>query len=223
MVVANAITTAVLQDRIHRGVTYAELERRMMAAICGRFGLPPQCPPRWRRPITWCWPPSCATSATTRRSTASPGRARSRWTGASSRCVRRSPKTCSWSASKSWPRKWCSPCLENKQMTPFDFSTRFGNTSRRTSTSSSGPARTSVAVVPPGCGGRRLCRQPVAGDVYTGVGLAGKDYGPHNRCPSDEITAIAGSAATSICSRRRTRTRRCRRPSSRRCRSIPPK
>jgi len=32
----------------------------------------------------------------------------------------------------------------------------------------------------------------VAGDVYTGVGLAGKDYGPYNRCPSDEITAIAG-------------------------------
>ena len=30
------------------------------------------------------------------------------------------------------------------------------------------------------------------GDVYTGVGLAGKDYGPFNRCPSDEITAIAG-------------------------------
>ena len=32
----------------------------------------------------------------------------------------------------------------------------------------------------------------VAGDVYTGVGLAGKDYGLYNRCPSDEITAIAG-------------------------------
>jgi hypothetical protein len=45
MVVANAITTAVLQDRIYRGVTYAELERRMMAAVCGRFGLPPAMPP----------------------------------------------------------------------------------------------------------------------------------------------------------------------------------
>ena len=45
MVVANAITTAVLQDRIYRGVTYAELERRMMAAVCGRFGLPPMMPP----------------------------------------------------------------------------------------------------------------------------------------------------------------------------------
>jgi hypothetical protein len=44
MVVANAITTAVREDRIHRGVTYAELERRMMAAICGRFGLPPAMP-----------------------------------------------------------------------------------------------------------------------------------------------------------------------------------
>jgi len=32
----------------------------------------------------------------------------------------------------------------------------------------------------------------VAGDVYSGVGLAGKDYGLYNRCPSDEITAIAG-------------------------------
>jgi len=30
------------------------------------------------------------------------------------------------------------------------------------------------------------------GDVYTGVGLAGKDYGPFNRCPSNEITTIAG-------------------------------
>jgi hypothetical protein len=45
MMVANAITTAVLQDRIYRGVTYAELERRMMAAVCGRFGLPPMMPP----------------------------------------------------------------------------------------------------------------------------------------------------------------------------------
>ena len=45
MVVANAITTAVREDRIHRGVTYAELERRMMAAVCCRFGLPPVMPP----------------------------------------------------------------------------------------------------------------------------------------------------------------------------------
>ena len=44
MVVANAITTAVVQDRIQRGVTYAELERRMMAAVCSRFGLPPAMP-----------------------------------------------------------------------------------------------------------------------------------------------------------------------------------
>jgi hypothetical protein len=35
----------------------------------------------------------------------------------------------------------------------------------------------------------------VKGDVYTGVGLAAKDYGPHNRCPSDEITAICGLGA----------------------------
>jgi len=32
----------------------------------------------------------------------------------------------------------------------------------------------------------------VNGDAYTGVGLGGKDYGPYHRCPSDEITAIAG-------------------------------
>lgn len=32
----------------------------------------------------------------------------------------------------------------------------------------------------------------VSGDIYTGVGLAGRDYGPTHRCPSDEITGIAG-------------------------------
>lgn len=35
----------------------------------------------------------------------------------------------------------------------------------------------------------------VKGDVYTGVGLASKDYGAHNRCPSDEITSICGLGA----------------------------
>jgi hypothetical protein len=29
-------------------------------------------------------------------------------------------------------------------------------------------------------------------DVYVGVGLSGGDYGPHNRCPSDKVAAIAG-------------------------------
>jgi len=32
-------------------------------------------------------------------------------------------------------------------------------------------------------------------DVYMGVGLAGKDYGPSHRCASDEITAIAAISA----------------------------
>jgi hypothetical protein len=29
-------------------------------------------------------------------------------------------------------------------------------------------------------------------DVYVGVGLAAKEYGPHNRCPADEIVGIHG-------------------------------
>ena len=32
-------------------------------------------------------------------------------------------------------------------------------------------------------------------DVYVGVGLADRDYGPHNRCVSDEIAGVAGLAA----------------------------
>jgi len=32
-------------------------------------------------------------------------------------------------------------------------------------------------------------------DVYVGVGLAGKDYGPSHRCVSNEITGIAGMSA----------------------------
>jgi hypothetical protein len=39
MLVSNIITTAIQEDRLRRGLDYAELERRMMAAICGRFGL----------------------------------------------------------------------------------------------------------------------------------------------------------------------------------------
>ena len=34
-----------------------------------------------------------------------------------------------------------------------------------------------------------------ARDVYVGVGLAGKDYGPTRRCVSDEITGISGLAS----------------------------
>jgi uncharacterized protein len=44
MIVSNVITTAIVEDRLRRGVDYAELERRMMAAICGRFGLPAAMP-----------------------------------------------------------------------------------------------------------------------------------------------------------------------------------
>jgi hypothetical protein len=32
-------------------------------------------------------------------------------------------------------------------------------------------------------------------DIYTGIGLASKDHGPHNRCPSDEIASICGIGA----------------------------
>jgi hypothetical protein len=32
----------------------------------------------------------------------------------------------------------------------------------------------------------------LSGDVYVGVGLSGKDYGPHNRCAIDEVVGIAG-------------------------------
>jgi len=45
MIVANVITTAIQEDRIHRGVRYEELERRMMGVICVRFGLPNAMPP----------------------------------------------------------------------------------------------------------------------------------------------------------------------------------
>jgi len=42
--VANTISTAILEDRLARGFGYEELERRMMAAICERFGLPAAMP-----------------------------------------------------------------------------------------------------------------------------------------------------------------------------------
>ena len=29
-------------------------------------------------------------------------------------------------------------------------------------------------------------------DIYVGVGLAARDYGPRNRCPSDEVAGICG-------------------------------
>jgi hypothetical protein len=45
MIVANVITTAILEDRFSRGLRYAELERRMMEAVCLRFGLPSAMPP----------------------------------------------------------------------------------------------------------------------------------------------------------------------------------
>ncbi len=45
MIVANLITSTIVEDRFHRGVPYAELEDRMMAAVCTRFGLAPAMPP----------------------------------------------------------------------------------------------------------------------------------------------------------------------------------
>lgn len=38
--VANTISDAIFEDRLGSGIGYAELEHRMMAAVCTRFGLP---------------------------------------------------------------------------------------------------------------------------------------------------------------------------------------
>jgi len=45
MIVANLITSTIVEDRLNRGVPYAELDRRMMAAVCARFRLAPEMPP----------------------------------------------------------------------------------------------------------------------------------------------------------------------------------
>jgi hypothetical protein len=44
--VANTISTAISEDRLGNGPTYGDLETRMTAAICDRFGLPREMPSR---------------------------------------------------------------------------------------------------------------------------------------------------------------------------------
>ena len=80
------------------------------------------------------------------------------------------------------------------------------------------PAEQAVPLVHPRCGCRRYVAS-VSGsmDVYVGVGLAGKDYGPALRCASDEVTGILRASPPILtCSPTLTRARTCPRRLSRR-------
>ena len=59
-------------------------------------------------------------------------------------------------------------------------------------------------------------------DLYVGVGIANRDYGPDNRCKSDEIAGLVGFYADLTCARKPIPKPPCRPRSRKRSRFSPP-